>query len=176
VRIDVARSVAIVEEARRRIEGRLVIDLVAPDYYALYPKACMGAWGRRSLNVTPVGKVLPCHAAESIPELEFWFVSDHSLASIWRHSPAFNAFRGTDWMPEPCRSCDRKERDWGGCRCQALALLGEARLTDPACSLSPFHASIKALAVKEAQDIGAPAYAYRAIGGAPAGRPEAAIS
>jgi len=169
-------SVAIVEEARRRLEGRLVIDLVAPDYYALYPKACMGAWGRRSLNVTPVGKVLPCHAAESIPELEFWFVSGHSLASIWRHPPAFNTFRGTDWMPEPCRSCDRKERDWGGCRCQALALLGEARLTDPACSLSPFHASIKALAVKEAQDIGAPAYAYRAIGGAPAGRPEAAIS
>jgi pyrroloquinoline quinone biosynthesis protein E len=172
---DVDRSVAVVEEARRRLEGRLVIDLVVPDYYALYPKACMGGWGRRSLNVTPVGKVLPCHAAESIPGLEFWSVSDHSLASIWHRSPAFNAFRGTAWMPEPCRSCDRKERDWGGCRCQALALLGDAGLTDPACSLSPFHASIEALATAESQDAAPPAYAYRTIGGAPARRPEEAV-
>jgi pyrroloquinoline quinone biosynthesis protein E len=175
-RPDVDRSVAIVEEARRRLEGRLVIDLVVPDYYALYPKACMGGWGRRTMNVTPIGKVLPCHAAESIPGLEFWSVSEHSLASIWRHSPAFNAFRGTGWMPEPCRSCDRKERDWGGCRCQAMALLGDAGLTDPACSLSPFHASIEALAATESHDAAPPSYAYRTIGGVPARNLEESVS
>ena len=98
------------------------------------------------MNVTPQGKVLPCHAAESIAGLEFWFVQDHSLGDIWHHSPAFNAYRGTDWMPEPCQSCERKEVDWGGCRCQALALLGDAKLTDPACGKSPFHARIEALA------------------------------
>jgi pyrroloquinoline quinone biosynthesis protein E len=171
-RADVDRSIALVEEARQRLRGRLVIDLVVPDYYALYPKACMGGWGRRTFNVTPVGKVLPCHAAETIPGLEFWSVSDHSLASIWHHSPAFSAFRGTDWMREPCRSCDRKERDWGGCRCQALALLGDARLTDPACTLSPFHASVEALATAESQEVAPPPYAYRAMRGASARRSE----
>jgi len=175
-RADVDRSITIVEEARQRLRGRLVIDLVVPDYFALYPKACMGGWGRRTFNVTPVGKVLPCHAAESIPGLEFWSVSDHRLASIWHHSPAFNAFRGTDWMCEPCRSCDRKERDWGGCRCQALALLGDARLTDPACSLSPFHVLVEALATSESQQPAPPPYAYRAIGGAPAPRPKEILS
>ena len=173
-RADVDRSIAAVEAARKRLAGRLVIDLVVPDYYAAYPKACAGGWGRRLMNVTPAGKVLPCHAAETIPGLEFWFVTEHSLAEIWTRSPAFNAYRGTDWMPEPCRSCDRKERDWGGCRCQALALTGDASATDPACSLSPFHARIAALATAEAGAT-APDYQYRAIG-APAGRqPEGAL-
>jgi pyrroloquinoline quinone biosynthesis protein E len=88
-----------------------VIDAVVPDYYARYPKPCVGGWGRRSLNVTPSGKVLPCHAAESIPDLQFWSLREHALAEIW------NAFRGTTWMREPCRSCERRERDFGGCRC-----------------------------------------------------------
>ena len=118
-----ARS-RIVEAARERLKGELVIDLVVPDYYARYPKPCAGGWGRRAINVSPTGKALPCHAAETIPGLEFWNVRDHSLRDIWRELPAFNAFRGTDWMPEPCRSCDRREIDWGGCRCQALALTG----------------------------------------------------
>ena len=123
--------------ARRALKGRLVIDMVVPDYYARYPKPCAGGWGRVAINVSPSGKVLPCHAAETIPGLEFWNVRDRSLAEIWRDNPAFNAFRGTEWMREPCRSCERREIDWGGCRCQALALAGDAGATDPACSKSP---------------------------------------
>ena len=114
-----------------------MIDAVVPDYHARFPKPCVGGWGRRSLNVTPSGKVLPCHAAETIPGLEFWNVRDHSLADIWASSPAFNAFRGTDYLPEPCASCERREIDFGGCRCQAFALTGDARATDPVCHLSP---------------------------------------
>ncbi|WP_046865700.1 pyrroloquinoline quinone biosynthesis protein PqqE [Microvirga massiliensis] len=166
-RADVDRSIAVVEAARDRLAGRLVIDLVIPDYYAAYPKACAGGWGRRLMNVTPSGKVLPCHAAESIPGLEFWNVREHSLAEIWSRSPAFLAYRGTEWMPEPCRSCERRERDWGGCRCQALALTGDASATDPACSLSPYHAKIRELAVTEAGAAKPPPYVYRTIGGVP---------
>lgn len=163
-RPDVDRSIQIVEAARKRLAGKLVIDLVVPDYYALRPKACAGGWGRKLMNVSPAGKVLPCHAAESIPGLEFWYVQDHSLGDIWHRSPAFNAYRGTDWMPEPCQSCERKEIDWGGCRCQALALLGDAKLTDPACGKSPFHARIEALATSEAAVIAPPDYIYRGPG------------
>ena len=135
----VQRAVAEVEELRKRHQGRIVIDAVVPDYHARFPKPCVGGWGRRSLNVTPSGKVLPCHAAESIPGLEFWSVQDHSLAEIWTSSPAFNAFRGTDYLPEPCMSCERREIDFGGCRCQAFALTGDARATDPVCHKSPAH-------------------------------------
>ncbi len=97
-REQVMRAAKVVEELRARHHGRIVIDAVVPDYYARLPKPCVGGWGRRSLNVTPAGKVLPCHAAESIPGLEFWNVRDRSLAEIWANSPAFNAFRGTSWM------------------------------------------------------------------------------
>jgi pyrroloquinoline quinone biosynthesis protein E len=171
-RADVDRSIAVVEEARKRLAGTLLIDLVVPDYYAKYPKACAGGWGRRLMNVTPSGKVLPCHAAETIPGLTFWSVKDHSLAEVWNRSPAFEAFRGTDWMPEPCRTCDRRERDWGGCRCQAFALTGDPRATDPACSLSPFHARIRDLAAAEAGTAAPPGYLYRTIGAAPVRAPE----
>ena len=142
----VVRAAVVVEELRRRHHGQIVIDAVVPDYYARLPKPCVGGWGRRSLNVTPTGKVLPCHAAESIPGLEFWSVRDHSLADIWANSPAFNAFRGTDWMQEPCRSCERRNLDFGGCRCQAFALTGDARATDPVCHLAPGHEMVGALA------------------------------
>ncbi len=142
----VKRAAATVEELRARHHGEIVIDAVVPDYYARLPKPCVGGWGRRSLNVTPAGKVLPCHAAESIPDLEFWNVREHSLADIWKNSPAFNAFRGTDWMQEPCRSCARREIDFGGCRCQAFALTGDARATDPVCHLAPGHEAVAALA------------------------------
>jgi pyrroloquinoline quinone biosynthesis protein E len=118
------------------------------------------------MNVTPNGKVLPCHAAETIPGLVFWNVAEHPLAEIWTSSPAFTAYRGTDWMPDPCRSCERKERDWGGCRCQALALTGDAKNTDPACSLSPFHARIGELAAAESASAAPAPYQYRVIGGA----------
>jgi pyrroloquinoline quinone biosynthesis protein E len=142
----VARASHVIDELRTRHHGRIVIDAVVPDYYARYPKPCVGGWGRRSLNVTPAGKVLPCHAAESIPGLEFWNVRDHSLADIWAKSPAFNAFRGTAWMQAPCASCPRRELDFGGCRCQAFALLGDATATDPVCELSPNHARVAELA------------------------------
>jgi len=135
-----------IEELRREYHGRIVIDAVTPDYFAKLPKACMGGWGKRSLNVTPMGRVLPCHAAESIPGLEFWNVRDHPLAEIWERSPAFEAFRGTGWMKEPCVSCAHRERDYGGCRCQAFAVLGDAREADPACHLSPHHARMAEIA------------------------------
>jgi pyrroloquinoline quinone biosynthesis protein E len=137
-----------VEVLRKRLHGRIVIDAVIPDYYARFPKACVGGWGRRSLNVTPSGRVLPCHAAESIPNLEFWNVQEHSLADIWQNAPTFNAFRGDDWMQEPCRSCARKDQDFGGCRCQAFLLTGDARAADPVCQLSPHHAEMEALAAQ----------------------------
>jgi PqqA peptide cyclase len=142
----VKRAVGAVEGLRERHRGRIVIDAVVPDYYAKYPKPCVGGWGRRSLNVTPAGRVLPCHAAETIPGLEFWSVRDHSLADIWASSPAFRAFRGTEWMQEPCASCPRRHEDFGGCRCQAFALTGDARATDPVCHLSPKHAIVEELA------------------------------
>jgi pyrroloquinoline quinone biosynthesis protein E len=155
----VKRAAVAVEGLRKQHHGEIVIDAVVPDYHARLPKPCVGGWGRRSLNVTPVGKVLPCHAAESIPELEFWSVRDHSLADIWANAPAFNAFRGTDWMLEPCRSCARREIDFGGCRCQAFAITGDARAADPVCHLAPEHDKIVALAaVQEAEP-----YSYRAM-------------
>ena len=146
--VDVA--LAAVERLRAKHHGAIVIDAVVPDYYARLPKPCVGGWGRRSLNVTPAGKVLPCHAAEVIPGLDFWNVREHSLSEIWRSSPAFSAFRGTDWMQEPCQSCARRDQDFGGCRCQAFLLAGDARATDPVCHLSPHHARVAALADERA--------------------------
>lgn len=159
-REQVARAAEEVEALRARHHGVIVIDAVIPDYYARLPKPCMGGWGRRSLNVTPSGKVLPCHAAEVIPGLEFWSVRDRALADIWVNAPAFTAFRGTGWMPEPCRSCERRDVDFGGCRCQAFLLTGDARATDPVCHLSPHHADVAALATAAATPR-AVAYAYR---------------
>jgi pyrroloquinoline quinone biosynthesis protein E len=153
----VERAVGTVEALREKHHGRIVIDAVVPDYYARFPKPCVGGWGRRSLNVTPSGRVLPCHAAEVIPDLEFWSVREHSLAEIWQSSPAFNAFRGNDWMAEPCRSCERREQDFGGCRCQAYLLTGDARATDPVCHLAPNHALVAELAAVRADQ----PYIYR---------------
>ena len=129
----------IVEEARIRLKGILAIDYVVPDYYAKRPKSCMGGWGRQFLNITPAGKVLPCHAAESLNFLEFDNIKDKPLSWIWENSEAFNRFRGTSWMPEPCQSCDSRDIDWGGCRCQAFALTGNENATDPTCEFSPYR-------------------------------------
>ncbi|MEM8759494.1 MAG: pyrroloquinoline quinone biosynthesis protein PqqE [Pseudomonadota bacterium] len=139
----------VVDEARARLRGVLVIDFVPPDYHAAFPKACMGGWGSTGLNITPDGKVLPCHAAESIPHLTFENVRDRNLKDIWYTSPAFNAYRGDDWMQEPCRSCERKKIDHGGCRCQAMALAGDASATDPVCSKSLRHAEVMANLLKD---------------------------
>lgn len=156
-------AIAEVEALKTRLAGVIVIDHVIPDYHARYPKACMGGWGKRGLNITPKGKALPCHAAETIPGLEFWNVRERPLGDIWRHSPAFNAFRGEDWMREPCRSCPRKAIDYGGCRCQALALTGEAREADPVCHLSPHHAKIAAIAAHSGHERQADSYHYRRL-------------
>lgn len=162
----VERQVEIVEEAQWRLQGILAIDFVAPDYFAVYPKPCMGGWARDAFMVAPDGKVLPCHAAATIPTLHFERFGEASLTDIWVHSEAFNAFRGDDWMLEPCRSCDRKEIDWGGCRCQAMAIAGNAAATDPACIKSPLHSRMAAL-IGEANAIpssNAEDFRYRRIG------------
>ncbi|EKS42352.1 pyrroloquinoline quinone biosynthesis protein PqqE [Afipia clevelandensis] len=140
----------IVEEAETRLKGILAIDYVVPDYYALRPKKCMGGWGRQFFNISPSGKILPCHAAETITGLAFESVRDHSIAWIWQNSEAFNRYRGTGWMPQPCQSCEYREVDYGGCRCQAFALTGNAGNTDPACALSPMHEAIFKTAMSEA--------------------------
>lgn len=162
-RAQVERATADLAAERARTAGRLVIDAVLPDYYASYPKPCMGGWGARHINVTPAGKALPCHAAETIPHLVFDNVRDRPLAEIWRDSAAFNAYRGTDWMRDPCRSCERRERDFGGCRCQALLFAGDAAATDPACRLSPLHADMLAVATRDST-ADADAYVFRTPG------------
>ncbi len=141
-RAAVDRQAEIVEAARSRLAGIMNIDFVTPDYFAIYPKPCMGGWARDAFMVAPDGMVLPCHAAQTIPSLRFERFGERTLAEIWIDSPAFNAFRGTDWMQEPCRDCDRREIDWGGCRCQAMAIAGDPAATDPACVKSPLHASM----------------------------------
>jgi pyrroloquinoline quinone biosynthesis protein E len=158
-------AAAVVERERRRLAGRLEIIWVLPDYFEDLPKPCLAGWARRFLTVTPNGDVLPCQAAADIPSLAFSNVRERDLEWIWYESDAFNAFRGTDWMPEPCRSCPlgRQEVDFGGCRCQAFALTGDARRTDPVCRFSPDRHLIDE-AVREAQPNGGRSAAQ--IGGA----------
>lgn len=155
---------AVVDEARLRLRGRMVVDYVPADHHARYPKACMGGWGSIGLNVTPDGTVLPCHAAQTIPHLSFPNVRDAPLDQIWTHAPAFNAYRGTAWMAEPCASCPRKQVDFGGCRCQAMRLAGDARATDPVCSLSSLHAEIAARVAAEVADPEAAGFTWRRMG------------
>jgi pyrroloquinoline quinone biosynthesis protein E len=148
-RAQLEKAVAIVAAAEQRLAGRIRIDSVVPDYYAKYPKACMGGWGRRLMLINPAGKVLPCHAAEVLPGMSFENVREKTLEWIWQESSSFQKFRGEEWMPEPCRSCDHRTEDFGGCRCQAFLLTGDALVTDPACSLAPSHSIVEA-AVREA--------------------------
>jgi len=161
-RDDYLAARTIVEAARKQLEGTLVIDHVMPDYLAERPKACMGGWGRQVIVITPDGRALPCHAASTIPGLRFDNVRNRSLPDIWKNSEAFNRFRGTDWMPSPCKGCERAELDWGGCRCQALAITGSAAATDPVCALSPDRDRIKAIMAETPAHVG---YRYRRIGG-----------
>jgi pyrroloquinoline quinone biosynthesis protein E len=143
-RAQLDKAVRIIAEAEQRLAGRIRIDAVVPDYYAKYPKACMGGWGRRLMLVNPSGKVLPCHAAEVLPGLPFENVREKPLEWIWQESESFRKFRGEQWIPEPCRSCDRRAQDFGGCRCQAFLLTGDENATDPACSLAPAHHLVEA--------------------------------
>jgi PqqA peptide cyclase len=130
-----------VARARERLGARMEILWVLPDYYEEFPKPCMGGWGREAMVITPNGDVLPCQAATTIPGLEFDNVRERPLGEIWFESQAFQRFRGTDWMAEPCRSCpfERQEIDFGGCRCQALLLTGDPENADPVCHISPHH-------------------------------------
>ncbi len=150
------RAVKIVSAAETRLNGSIRIDSVTADYYATYPKACMGGWGRRLMLIDPAGRALPCHAAGVIPGLVFDSVRERSLEWIWSESPAFQKFRGEAWMPEPCRSCERRGEDFGGCRCQAFLLSGDASATDPACTLAPAHSAIRQIREATAHNIGTP--------------------
>ncbi|WP_446666511.1 pyrroloquinoline quinone biosynthesis protein PqqE [Flexivirga sp. B27] len=143
-------SERVVRERQERLGDKMEIIYVIPDYYSKFPKPCMDGWASRQFTITPNGDALPCPAAQSLP-LPRANVRDHSVAWIWRDSPLFNEYRGTDWMPEPCQSCSRREIDFGGCRCQAFALTGDAARTDPVCHLSPDHGLVEA-AVAEAND------------------------
>ncbi|MEV6107946.1 pyrroloquinoline quinone biosynthesis protein PqqE [Streptomyces sp. NPDC051940] len=144
-RTQLAEAAAVVERRRAELAGRCELVWVVPDYFDGVAKPCMGGWGAVSLSVTPDGTALPCQAAASLPGLDPPSVRDHPLAWIWDESPAFNRYRGTDWMSEPCRSCVKRTQDFGGCRCQAFALTGDAARTDPACALSPDHPVLRAL-------------------------------
>jgi pyrroloquinoline quinone biosynthesis protein E len=150
-RQQVERSREIAERAIERYRGQMQITYVLPDYYEPYPKACYGGWGKLYLVISPNGMALPCHGATQITSLQFDNVRDHSLEWIWRESDAFRAFRGDDWMREPCRSCPRKAVDFGGCRCQAFALTGEAANPDPVCTLTPLRRIIDQALLEPAQ-------------------------
>jgi PqqA peptide cyclase len=147
-RRQVERFIEVVEAEQERLKGRLRIEFVLPDYYAKYPKPCMNGWGHQQMLVDPTGRVLPCHAAMVIPGLEFVNARERPLRWIWEESPAFNRFRDESWMPEPCRSCEGRTRDFGGCRCQAFLLAGDAAAADPVCTLAPAHAVVEEALVR----------------------------
>jgi PqqA peptide cyclase len=134
---------AVAHEARDRLSGRMEVVFVTPDYYSDFPKSCMDGWGRRYIVVSPDGLMLPCHAAHTLPGIRFENVMEHPLSDIWQHSEAFSCFRGESWLPEPCRTCERRSIDFGGCRCQAFHLTGNPAAMDPACKFSPHHTIIQ---------------------------------
>jgi pyrroloquinoline quinone biosynthesis protein E len=159
-RDQVQRAHAAANEAIQRYRGKMQIIFVLPDYFEQYPKPCYGGWGKNYLVVSPDGRVLPCHGATQITTLSFDSVRDRSLQWIWQESPAFQAYRGDSWMKEPCRTCPRKAVDFGGCRCQAFALTGDAANTDPVCILSPNRGMIDG-AIAERESL--PEYRYRVL-------------
>jgi pyrroloquinoline quinone biosynthesis protein E len=160
-RAQIERSEAIVDRAVEKYRGKMQIIYVLPDYYSEFPKPCQGGWGNFYLVVAPDGRVMPCHAASQITTLSFDNVRDHSVGWIWEESSAFRAFRGDEWMKEPCRGCPRKHVDFGGCRCQAFALTGDAARTDPVCTLTSDRAIIDAMLDGEPPPV---VYAYREMG------------
>jgi pyrroloquinoline quinone biosynthesis protein E len=161
-RAQIEHARAVSAEAKRRLEGKMQVVFVLPDWHADRPRACMDGWARRFMVVAPDGMVLPCHAARALP-LSFESVRSRSLKAIWKDNGALQAFRGEGWMPEPCKSCDRRSIDFGGCRCQAFALTGDARATDPACPLSPRHQIVRT-AREEAERAGEKHFVFRGRG------------
>lgn len=150
----IEEALRVTTAARQRLSGKLDILFVVPDYYSDRPKPCMNGWGSRYITVNPIGDALPCPTAGEIPNLRFDNVRERSLDWIWRQSEAFTRFRGTEWMPEPCRSCDLHEVDFGGCRCQAALITGDAGATDPACSLAPARQKLEEFVQMVNQDEG----------------------
>ena len=161
-RAQLERARIVADEARLRLRGAMEVLFVLPDYYADRPRACMDGWGRRFIVVAPDGLFLPCHAAHTLPGFEFPRASETSLHDAWHQAEAFQRFRGEAWMPEPCKSCDKRHTDFGGCRCQAFHLTGDAQNTDPACGLAPQHHVVE-LARREADVVPASAYRYRSL-------------
>ena len=162
-RAEFMESMRYVEEAKERLKGILVFDVVVHDYYAKRPKPCMSGWGRNLIDITPSGKVLPCHASETLPGMSFDNVKDKPLSDIWFAGDAFQKFRGMGWMKEPGKACDRREAVWGGGRCQAFAVTGDGCATDPSCHLSSHHVDFAAIAERESAQP-APPFVYRRMG------------
>jgi pyrroloquinoline quinone biosynthesis protein E len=149
----VHRSLEVVANAKERLRGKIQLESVFPDYFGSLPKACCGGWGRQMMLIDPVGRAMPCHAAAVIPNLEFDNVRTHDLGWIWRESNAFQRFRGDAWMPDTCLKCPRKEIDFGGCRCQAYLLAGDANAIDPVCRYSPSHALLETIRTAAAEPL-----------------------
>ena len=147
-RQQVGRCVELLNRAEEKLRGKTRVLFVVPDYYAKFPKPCVGGWGRKLMLITPSGDALPCHAAPVIPGLKFENVKNRSLREIWESSEAFQKFRGEAWMQEPCKTCDRRAQDFGGCRCQAMLLASDPAATDPVCSLSPQRPKVDAILTK----------------------------
>lgn len=141
-RAQIERAIPIATAAKKRLLGKMELLFVVPDYYSDRPKPCMNGWGQKYLTINPAGEVLPCPTAHEIKSLRFENVREKSLAWIWKDSEAFNRFRGTEWLPEPCHECEFREVDFGGCRCQAALITGDASVTDPACELSPHRKAL----------------------------------
>ena len=154
-RVQLDRSLEVIKSAEARLRGKIRIESVVPDYYAKFPKPCMGGWGRKLMLITPNGEALPCHAAKIIPNLPFANVKQSTLSEIWERSEAFQKFRGEAWMQAPCKTCDRRTIDFGGCRCQALLLAGDAATTDPVCTLSPNRSKVDAILTDLNNSVGA---------------------
>jgi pyrroloquinoline quinone biosynthesis protein E len=152
-------SLEVIKSAEARLRGKIRIESVVPDYYAKYPKPCMGGWGRKLMLIAPNGEALPCHAAKIIPNLHFGNVKQTSLKEIWETSEAFQKFRGESWMQDPCKTCDRRALDFGGCRCQALLLAGDPAATDPVCTLSPNRPKVDAMLTTFNNSVGRLVYA-----------------
>ena len=163
-REQVDRAFEVAERAKQKHRGGMQIIFVLPDYYEAYPKACYGGWGKVYIVVTPDGKALPCHGATNFTNIRFPNVRDHSLEWIWQSSPLFEMYRGDQWMQSPCSTCERKCVDFGGCRCQAFALLGDGAATDPICTLSPNHHLIEEAVASATGD---PPFIYRKLSSEP---------
>jgi pyrroloquinoline quinone biosynthesis protein E len=162
-RAQLQRAEQAVARFRERVGSRLRVFFVVPDYFERRPKACMSGLGSVFLTIAPDGVALPCHAARMLPDLQFPSVREATVGSIWYDSPAFNRYRGEEWMREPCRSCPERTRDFGGCRCQAYLLTGDAANADPVCELSPHHHLVQQAVVDAERDCAAGATGERAL-------------